>query len=43
MSPATSLGSFSRLRSNPFFEVIRTKIVETLTRDEREASGGVAG
>jgi alpha-beta hydrolase superfamily lysophospholipase len=30
-----SLGSFSRLRSNPFFDVIRTKIVETLTRDER--------
>jgi len=30
-----SLGSFSRLRSNPFFDVIRMKILETLTRDER--------
>jgi alpha-beta hydrolase superfamily lysophospholipase len=30
-----SLGAFSRLRSNPFFEVIRTKIVETLARDEQ--------
>jgi hypothetical protein len=33
-----SLGTFSRLRSNPFFDVIRAKIVETLARDE-EAGG----
>jgi alpha-beta hydrolase superfamily lysophospholipase len=33
-----SLGSFSRLRSNPFFDVVRAKIVETLVRDE-QASG----
>jgi len=30
-----SLGSFSRLRSNPFFEVVRAKIAETLARDEQ--------
>jgi alpha-beta hydrolase superfamily lysophospholipase len=28
-----SLGAFSRLRSNPFFSVIRDKIAETLARD----------
>jgi alpha-beta hydrolase superfamily lysophospholipase len=28
-----SLGAFSRLRSNPFFGVIRERIVETLARD----------
>ena len=32
-----SLGAFSRLRSNPFFDVIRTKIVETLARTSRQA------
>lgn len=32
-----SLGAFSRLRSNPFFEVIRAKIAETLARDEETA------
>jgi len=30
-----SLGAFSRLRSNPFFDVIRAKIEETLARDEQ--------
>ena len=30
-----SLGAFSRLRSNPFFDVIRAKIDETLARDEQ--------
>jgi len=30
-----SLGSFSRLRSNPFFDVVRSKIAETLARDEQ--------
>jgi hypothetical protein len=30
-----SLGAFSRMRSNPFFDVVRAKIVETLARDER--------
>ena len=30
-----SLGAFSRLRSNPFFDVVRAKIVETLARDEQ--------
>jgi hypothetical protein len=30
-----SLGAFSRLRSNPFFDVIRSKIGETLSQDER--------
>jgi alpha-beta hydrolase superfamily lysophospholipase len=34
-----SLGAFSRLRSNPFFDVVRAKIVETLARDE-PATGG---
>jgi hypothetical protein len=29
-----SLGAFSRVRSNPFFGVIRGKILETLLRDE---------
>src|SRR5882672_2521154 len=28
------LGAFSRLRSNPFFDVVRAKIAETLQRDE---------
>ena len=32
-----SLGAFSRLRSNPFFDVIRSKIAETLARDEQRA------
>jgi alpha-beta hydrolase superfamily lysophospholipase len=32
-----SLGAFSRLRSNPLFEVIRAKIIETLERDARRA------
>ena len=32
-----SLGAFSRLRSNPFFEVMRAKIIETLDRDEQKA------
>ena len=30
-----SLGAFSRLRSNPFFDVVRAKIVETLAHDEQ--------
>jgi alpha-beta hydrolase superfamily lysophospholipase len=30
-----SLGAFSRMRSNPFFDVVRAKIVETLERDEQ--------
>jgi alpha-beta hydrolase superfamily lysophospholipase len=30
-----SLGAFSRVRSNPFFDVIRAKIVETLAHDEQ--------
>ena len=30
-----SLGAFSRLRSNPFFDVVRAKIAETLARDEQ--------
>jgi alpha-beta hydrolase superfamily lysophospholipase len=30
-----SLGAFSRLRSNPFFGVIRAKILETVARDEQ--------
>ena len=29
-----SLGAFSRMRSNPFFPVVRAKIVETVTRDQ---------
>jgi alpha-beta hydrolase superfamily lysophospholipase len=32
-----SLDAFSRLRSNPFFDVIRAKIDETLARDEAAA------
>jgi hypothetical protein len=32
-----SLDAFSRLRSNPFFDVIRAKIDETLARDETAA------
>jgi len=28
-----SLGAFSRMRSNPFFDVVRAKIVETTARD----------
>jgi alpha-beta hydrolase superfamily lysophospholipase len=31
-----SLSAFSRLRSNPFFDVIRAKIAETLARDEQD-------
>jgi alpha-beta hydrolase superfamily lysophospholipase len=30
-----SLGAFSRLRSNPFFDVVRAKIIETLAHDEQ--------
>ena len=30
-----SLGAFSRVRSNPFFPVVRAKILETVTRDEQ--------
>ncbi|HSC14626.1 MAG TPA: alpha/beta fold hydrolase [Gammaproteobacteria bacterium] len=30
-----SLGAFSRMRSNPFFAVVRAKIVETVARDEQ--------
>lgn len=33
-----SLDAFSRLRSNPFFDVIRAKIDETLARDEAALS-----
>jgi alpha-beta hydrolase superfamily lysophospholipase len=33
-----SLGAFSRLRSNPFFAVVRAKIGETLARDEQAGS-----
>ena len=29
-----SLGAFSRLRCNPFFDVVRAKILETLVRDD---------
>jgi hypothetical protein len=29
-----SLGSFSRMRSNPFFDVVRAKIAETVASDE---------
>jgi alpha-beta hydrolase superfamily lysophospholipase len=32
-----SLGAFSRLRSNPFFPVVRAKILETLARDAQGA------
>ena len=30
-----SLGAFSRMRSNPFFAVVRAKIIETVARDEQ--------
>jgi hypothetical protein len=30
-----SLGAFSRLRCNPFFDFVRSKIVATLARDEQ--------
>jgi len=30
-----TLGAFSRIRSNPFFDVVRAKIAETLARDEQ--------
>jgi len=33
-----SLGAFSRLRSNPFFDVVRAKILETLVRDDLASS-----
>jgi len=33
-----SLGAFSRMRSNPFFDVVRAKIVETVARDAQEAN-----
>jgi len=33
-----SLGAFSRLRCNPFFDVVRGKILETLVRDDLQAS-----
>jgi alpha-beta hydrolase superfamily lysophospholipase len=33
-----SLGAFSRLRSNPFFDVVRAKILETLVRDDLNAA-----
>src|SRR5262245_54989305 len=32
-----SLGAFSRLRCNPFFDVVRAKILETLVRDDLAA------
>jgi alpha-beta hydrolase superfamily lysophospholipase len=32
-----SLGAFSRMRSNPFFDVVRAKIVETVARDAQTA------
>ena len=35
-----SLGAFSRLRSNPFFGVVRAKILETLARDEQARGNG---
>jgi alpha-beta hydrolase superfamily lysophospholipase len=37
-----SLGAFSRLRSNPFFGVVRAKILETLVRDEQASGSGSA-
>jgi hypothetical protein len=37
-----SLGAFSRLRSNPFFGVVRAKILETLVRDEQAGGGSSA-
>jgi hypothetical protein len=36
-----SLGAFSRLRSNPFFDVVRAKIEETLQRDEARSRDAV--
>jgi hypothetical protein len=33
-----SLGAFSRLRCNPFFDVVRAKILETLVRDDLAGS-----
>ena len=33
-----SLGAFSRMRSNPFFDVVRAKIVETVSRDAQAAN-----
>ncbi|HEX5046983.1 MAG TPA: alpha/beta fold hydrolase [Gammaproteobacteria bacterium] len=36
-----SLGAFSRLRSNPFFDVVRVKIGETLLRDEAQSGSAV--
>jgi len=33
-----SLGAFSRLRCNPFFDVVRAKILETLVRDDLASS-----
>ena len=35
-----SLGAFSRIRSNPFFDVVRAKIVETLARDRAAGRPG---
>src|SRR5688572_14913777 len=35
-----SLGAFSRLRCNPFFDVVRAKILETLVRDGLARSQG---
>jgi alpha-beta hydrolase superfamily lysophospholipase len=35
-----SLGAFSRLRCNPFFDVVRAKILETLVRDDLARSRG---
>jgi hypothetical protein len=32
-----SLGAFSRMRSNPFFEVVRARIAETVARDAQAA------
>jgi alpha-beta hydrolase superfamily lysophospholipase len=36
-----SLGAFSRLRSNPFFDVVRAKIDETLQRDEAKSGAAL--
>jgi alpha-beta hydrolase superfamily lysophospholipase len=33
-----SLGAFSRMRSNPFFGVVRAKILETLVRDDLDGA-----
>ena len=38
-----SLGAFSRLRSNPFFGVVRAKILETLARDEPQHLHRIVG